>query len=358
MSSKIGIHLVRREPGSARAALQRYGDPVGLPGVAAHLNRSAHRTKVPGRGPVWGFAWNDQDNHSTHWWPQGISTSADASSDGLVGGREMLVSTWYSHKSAPRKEGSRLTFVDLESLRYRHVLVVRVGKDGLEPLRIHAGGVVWAGDHLHLAGTARGIFTCHVEDILEVEPSPETYDYRYVLPVRITYRAGQDESVERLRYSFLSLDRGAEPPQLVAGEYGVQGQSTRLVRFPLDPETFALAGDEQGVSQPLLLHEGIGHMQGAAVVGRDYYLTQSRGRYRLGHLWVRRARPVPAAPLGAAAGSGGHLLLAGEGPAVVVVRVPRAAAGVRDGAPTRVRPPPAAADHAAGDPAPTLRSTR
>lgn len=290
MSSKMGIHLVRREPdqASVRAVTERYGERVGLHGVVSGLNRSAEPMPVPGRAPVWGFGWNAQDNHSTHWWPQGISTSADASPDGRVGGREMLVVTWYSHASAPRKEGSRLTFVDLETLRYRHVLVVRVGNSGLEPLKIHAGGVVWAGDQLHLAGTARGIFTCHVDDIMRVEPSPETYDYRYVLPVRMTYRAGHDETVEKLRYSFLSLDRGATPPQLVAGEYGVDGQSTRLARFPLDPTTCTLAGDENGVSQPLLLDEGIGHMQGAAVVGEEYYVTQSRGRHRLGHLWVGR----------------------------------------------------------------------
>ena len=41
------------------------------------------------------------------------------------------------------------------------------------------------------------------------------------ITLNIEYDADASEGVERMRYSFLSLDRSSDPPQLVAGEYGV-----------------------------------------------------------------------------------------------------------------------------------------
>ena len=265
---------------------------------------------MPGRGPTWGFTWNQQDNDSPRWWPQGISTSADASDTEDFEGRRLIVTTWYSKGDKDDNHGSRVTFVDIDQLR----LPARAGRAGgtdrfgratLEPLRIHAGGVVWCGPYLHLAGTRRGLFTCHVDDIMAVEPDRDTFGYRFVLPVRFAYAAHSEESVEELRYSFLSLDRGASPPELVAGEYGTAGMTTRLVRYPLDPETLHLDRDEAGHSRPVSLDDrGVGHMQGATVVDGTYYVTVSRGRHRLGHLYVgppgaltpyrwRRCRPAP-----------------------------------------------------------------
>ena len=67
--------------------------------------------------------------------------------------------------------------------------------------------------------------------------------------------------------------------------------TTRLVRYPLDPETLHLDRDEAGHSRPLSLDDrGVGHMQGATVVDGTYYVTVSRGRHRLGHLYVGTPR--------------------------------------------------------------------
>ena len=38
----------------------------------------------------------------------------------------------------------------------------------LEPLKVHAGGIVWSGPYLHVAATARGLVTCRVDDIMRV----------------------------------------------------------------------------------------------------------------------------------------------------------------------------------------------
>ncbi|MCW2849790.1 MAG: hypothetical protein JWR90_3764 [Marmoricola sp.] len=288
------IHLRRTDENSADidAAAEQLGRRTGLAGVLAHLNRQAVRARVPGRAVDWGFRWSDDDLNSQHWWPQGITTSADASDTEDIDGRRLLMTSWYSKGADGRNGGSRVTVVDLDTLEYRHVLLVAPlrrsdGQVELKPLLAHAGGLVWCGPYLHVAGTRRGLFSCLVDDIIRVESTEDTFGYRYVLPVRFAYDADASEGVEKMRYSFLSLDRGSTPPQLVAGEYGVADMTRRLVRYPLDPKTFHLAAHEDGTSRPVWLDErGMGHMQGATVVGDTYYVTASRGRRRLGQMYV------------------------------------------------------------------------
>ena len=289
------IHLRRTDENvdDIDAAEKHLGRRVGLPGVLDHLNRKAERTRVPGLAVEWGFRWNHADVTTERWWPQGITTSADASDTEDIDGRRLLVTSWYSKEVDGRNHGSRITVVDIDTLEYRHVLLVVPERtaDGLElrPLLVHAGGLVWCGPYLHVAGTRRGLLSCRLDDIIRVDSTEKTFGYPYVLPVRFAYDADASEGVERMRYSFLSLDRGANPPQLVAGEYGRGDMTRRLVRYPLDPETFHLAAHEDGTSRPVWLDErGLGHMQGAAIVGDTYYVTASRGRYLLGKMYVGR----------------------------------------------------------------------
>jgi hypothetical protein len=179
--------------------------------------------------------------------------------------------------------------------------VVRDGVLALEPLRVHAGGVVWCGPYLHIAATTRGVITCRVDDLLRVPEAAmgdvgrlaletdrvSSYGYRHVLPVRFAYRAMTDDGLERLRYSFLSLDRTVSPPELVVGEYGNSAQTTRLARFPLDPETLFLAQGEDGVSRPLVIDDGgVVRTQGAAIAHGRWYLTRSTGKWVPGSIYA------------------------------------------------------------------------
>jgi hypothetical protein len=76
------------------------------------------------------------------------------------------------------------------------------------------------------------------------------------------------------------------------------------VRFPLDPASMHLAAHEDGTSRPTRLdEEGLGHMQGAALVGDTYYVTSSRGARTPGNLhvgrpgsWRHLRRSLPAGP--------------------------------------------------------------
>ena len=282
------MHLRRTDENVAEIdAVAARGDRVGLAGILDDLDRQAVRVPVPGLAVDWGFTWEPHDATTERWWPQGITTSADASDDEVLDGRRVLITSSYSHVVDGTNHGSRITIVDLDTLRYRNVLLVVPDQDGrCSPLLVHAGGIAWYGPYLHIAGTRRGLFSCRIDDLLEVEPGPDTFGYGYVLPVRSAYEAFNDDCVEQLRYSFLSLDRNGG--QLVAGEYGKDQMTTRLVRYPLDLDTGELHS-EDGYARPIGLDEhGVGHMQGATVVDGTYYVTSSRGRWKLGALHVGR----------------------------------------------------------------------
>jgi hypothetical protein len=297
-----GIHLTRTEENVEEidALASLLGGRVGLPTVLSDLNRRGHRSVAPGRAVRRSYTWDRADGREPAWWPQGISTSADASDTEDVEGRRLLAVSWYS-----KEHGSRVSVFDLGTRRYRHVLLVvptlTEGRVGLEPLRVHAGGLVWCGPYLHVAATSRGVVTCRLDDILRVPDHAagvasrlevdgaraSTFGYRYVLPVRFAYRAMADEGRERLRYSFLSLDRSATPPELVVGEYGNSRQTRRLARFPLDPETLFLAEGEDGVSRPVVVDEGGAvRTQGAAIANGAWYLTASTGRWMPGSVYA------------------------------------------------------------------------
>jgi hypothetical protein len=305
-----GVHLRRTDENVREndAMADLLGGRVGVDAVLADLNRQARRTFLLGRLRLgravdWGFAWDAEDRADPVWWPQGVSTSADASDTEDIGGKHVLVVSWY----AKDERGVRVTFVDLASLRYRHVLLVvpvldQHGALALRPLRVHAGGIVWNGPYLHVAATARGLVTCRVDDIMRIPDLRgsrawdrlglhgelvASYGYRYVLPVRFSYRAYADDGTARLRYSFLSLDRSADPPVLVAGEYGQTGQTTRLARYDLQPDTLMLETGDDGLSRPVGIDErGVVRMQGASIVDGRYHVTVSHGPWQPGSVYV------------------------------------------------------------------------
>jgi len=306
-----GVRLHRTDENVAEidALVAMVGGRVGLATLLGDLNRRGRRSWAPGRAVHRAYTWDREDRRTTRWWPQGVSTSADASDTEEVEGRRLLVVTWYAKELADGHQGSRVTFVDIDSRRYRHVLLVvpRLldnGRVQVEPLRVHAGGVVWSGPFLHVAATARGFHSFRLEDLLRIPDDRAGTDrlglgiegdrlsahgYRYLLPVRFSYQAFADDGHERLRYSCLSLDRHSSPPQLVVGEYGRGTQTRRLAHFPLDPESRLPASGDDGISRPLLIDEGgVVQTQGVAVVDGEYHVTVSHGPWVPGSVYVGR----------------------------------------------------------------------
>ena len=65
--------------------------------------------------------------------------------------------------------------------------------------------------------------------------------------------------------------------------------TTRLARYEVDPVTSQLRADDDGGCRPTVLEDGgVPGMQGATSVDGTWYVTTSRGRYRLGSVWVGR----------------------------------------------------------------------
>ncbi|WP_139984216.1 hypothetical protein [Nocardioides litoris] len=281
------------------ALVARSAGRVALGDLLDDLPRRLRRTWAPGRAVHEAWRFDAADQRSLRWWPQGVSTAADAGEAGLGGlppearGRRLAVMTSYA-KTLPwhrGEHGSRVAFLDLDAGRYRHVLLVRPKADGtLEPLHVHAGGVVWLGEHLHVAATGRGLFTCRLDDVLRVRSATDAFGYRYVLPVRRQYRAAADGGAEGFRYSFCSLDRATDPPTVMVGEYSNDPARTRrLARFPVDDTTGLLetGPDDRTLLEPL--GDGPLRMQGAVRARGRLHLSVSEGRLVPGSVWTGTA---------------------------------------------------------------------
>ncbi len=307
-----GVHLERtRENALAISRLHSHAAArIGLTGLLDDLKWPLRRAPVVprllGRAVDRAWTWTPYDRADASWWPQGIATAHDAPDRSLTEGRRVLATTWYAKEVDGIKRGSRITFVDLDHRRYRHVLLVvpTLAPDGslrLEPLHVHAGGIVWSGSWLHVAATARGFVSAHVDDLFRVGGSDggpadfgltpaglSSYGHRWVLPVRMTHRAVTDEGHQQLRYSFLSLDAASDPPALVAGEYALNtDSSTRIARYALEPQSWELAREQDGVSRPVLLDDGgVIRMQGAAQARGRTYLSTSNGPWLPGTVHV------------------------------------------------------------------------
>ena len=275
----MGLHLRRTDLG--REAVDElaatHGGRVGLAGVLddlAHRGRPSLLAARVGREVDRAFTWDLRDRYGIDWYPQGLTGSCDAADSGLVEGRELLVVSWYSR----RGHGSRVTVVDLRTLRYQHVRLVL---PDLEPLRVHAGGLVWHGPWLHVAATGRGLYAAALDDVLRL-------DGELVLPVTLRFRSGADRGEARQRWSFLSLDRSGPAPALVAGEYA-RRPPARLVRYALDPATSLPVCDSEGIARPETVHPGgVPSMQGVAVQDSTWFVTTSRGYLTRGSLHAGR----------------------------------------------------------------------
>lgn len=281
---------------------------VSLPELLSDLDRVATPVEPPTGSLVKrALAWEPRDNDDPRWYPQGITTSADAApaagagepGGDQVAGRDVLLVSWYARGAWGRTVlGSRISVVDVTDTadggpaRYRHVLLVepvrRAGVPGYRPVRVHAGGLVWHGDHLLVAGSRGGLRVFSLADLRRVR-RPLTPGSPYVLVQRGRLDPDTDPDVPPLTYSFLSLDRSGESHHLLAGEYGRTGGQHRLARYLIDPRTGLPEIGTDGHAHAVEWHDRqVPRMQGATTVGETWVVTASTGEGNPGDLWTGR----------------------------------------------------------------------
>lgn len=279
-------------------ALETKATKVTLADVLADLNRTAEpisAAAVPGNPPGvnLSFRWEDAENDKPTWVPQGITGSADASADGLVNGRRVvLVSFYWKEEEAPATpaKGVRLALVDItnpQDPKYRFLLLVEPKADANWGIvDIHAGGIAWFGDYLYVAATGYGVRVFDMRNIFQADTTEDVIGcdatvckaglYKYAIP-QVGGFSRMTPCETKPIFSFVGLDKSASPPALITGEYcsdtACPGPlAGRVFRYPIDPAT-GLLGDTTYAKDAFYMGER--QVQGAASIGDTFFLSSS-----------------------------------------------------------------------------------
>jgi len=262
-----------------------------------------------------GFGWDEEDSATARWFPQGITTSHDASDSGSWEGREVVLVSW----ALDGHGGVRVSFAELGDAgveRYRHVLLVDLLASGgaagvdLRAVRDHAGGIAWHGPYLYVADTLRGVRVFGVEEMREVSTArPDLLGFhdghayaeghRFVMPQVGAYRLPILRSIiaRGPRFSFLSLGRPSPnaPVRLLSGEYRDKRPGARIVAWPLPDPLHEARGPHSAWRAPAsdAWVTDRTNLQGVLELDGDLLLASSAGR-RPGTLATCRGAEQPA----------------------------------------------------------------
>ncbi len=298
--SQFTLH--RNADSPAWQALIGTTDRVSVPTVLDSSNRTATRIASGDDLAVHfaaGFYWEQGDNNTEEWWPQGITTSSDASENGLYGGRKLVLVSWYDKQTAPEK-GVRVSFIDrTDPLKpvYRHVLLAEpaataAGQPSFKAIDIHAGGMFLYGPYLYVADTEKGFRIFDMRYIFSATGSNDAaigrdaagkynaYGYKYVLPQKFSYTLAQ---ASKLNFSFAAVDRtnvdidGRVAHSVLAGEYHKDGVATKLVRWFINHSTGELMATDSQAKPWWAYQVDINAMQGATVINNTFYICRTNG---------------------------------------------------------------------------------
>lgn len=274
------------------------------------------------------------EGKSPEWTPQGTTTLADAQADQEWGDgpAKPVIVSWYNGlpgEDLDNKKGARISFVNPDTGKYQHVLLVYPKANGsYMTMRykqvessgsLHAGGVVWYGDYLYVADTFRGFRVFNMKHILDLKASKNGntsdkskvgvhggkyygHGYRYVMPQvgAYTNTSSSSKACENgatgAIFSYVGLDRtGAN--RLTTGEYCNKTTSAnpgRVATWPLNAKDGKpkMTGKYWKADSAYALPAGTGNYQGAVRWNNHWYLSRSHGQ-KAG--WLYRTEKVSGA---------------------------------------------------------------
>ncbi len=276
---------------------------VSMGAVAADGNRTGLACSATVTYRAASFCWNSGDQGTTDWYPQGITTSADALGAGTYDGKRVLLASWYDSSGTSPNKGVRISVVDLTSgtstPRYRHILLVEptgtTSTPSFKPVTVHAGGLMWYGNLLYVADTSGGFRVFDLDHLWEVSTGDESkigrqsdgtyhaFNYKYVLPQTARFDDYTAGGYAELRHSSVSLDRTSTPDSVVVTEYQTAtelagGSQVRTVRIPIDYTDRYLKQASDGIIKATQAYRiDLESVQGSAAVNGELFYSQSDG---------------------------------------------------------------------------------
>lgn len=275
---------------------------------------------VPGLGTSIEYAmrWNDEEEESTRWFPQGLTGSPDASATGLVGGRRVVLASFYDDEEDDAiNKGARIAFADVTgpgAPTYRFALLVETtgtpDSPDIAPVPTHAGGIAWVGHYLYVAQTGSGFRVFDLDRMMQVDTDVDAIGcdgagctaglYKYVIPQVGAYADGS--ACDPL-FSFVALDATSDPPALVSGEYCSTDAcpaplASRLFRWPLDPATglLAVGSPDGGLWASDAFFMGERQVQGGITIDGTAFLSSSAPAAAAGELYRATTEGSDALP--------------------------------------------------------------
>ncbi|BCJ34584.1 hypothetical protein Athai_20870 [Actinocatenispora thailandica] len=263
--------------------------------VLASANRTGFAITTSGFPADW--RWQSGDDGDPNWVPQGITTSADYHDDGLFGGRQVILISWYDHANPSDGKGVRISFVDMadpNAPTYRHVLLVEpyyeanggAGLPNYRAVNVHAGGIMWYGDLLYVVDTGKGIRVFDTTRIMKVTATGDkttighqadgtytAHNYAYVLPQTAAY-----DSQQTIQWSCISLDRSSTPDSIVVAEWASNGDGKRVFAWDIDYTTRLLKTGSDGLAHAsFAATPSIDDVQGVTRIGPKFFFSRSNG---------------------------------------------------------------------------------
>jgi hypothetical protein len=249
------------------------------------------------------YCWNDGDQDTPDWYPQGITTSSDALGEGLYDGKRINLVSWYDHAEDGIDKGVRISVSNLSASAsappYRHILLVEpsgtTSAPSYKPVTVHAGGIMWYGNLLYVADTSGGFRVFDLDHLWQVstgsssavgrqsDGSYHAFDYKYVLPQTAKFTDSTAGGYAQLQHSSVALDRTSSPDSVIVSEYRSAadvdaGAQVRTIRVPIDYTNRYLKPASDGIIKATEAYRtDLESVQGSTAINGEFFFSQSDG---------------------------------------------------------------------------------